>query len=270
MWDMKPEAPLEIRGTFRPIETRVPGIQVCEHMPRMAQRRRQVHDRPLDEPRRGRAPEGRLLGDDRRPHATPGRPGVGDDSRGPAARRRGPQPVPETARGSIPPFVMIPEFISPVGVPRPGQHAGFLGAEDDPYLVNSDPNLPDYSPGELSLPIAPSAVATGESPVALAAGRRATGLPAERPRGTEPGVVLFPGVRHGALAGRRGAPSTSRSNRTPPATATAATSSASRSWWRGGWSRPACGWCRSTSSATTRARGARATTAIRARPTRPT
>ena len=36
MWDMKPEAPLEIRGTFRPIETRVPGIQVCEHMPRMA------------------------------------------------------------------------------------------------------------------------------------------------------------------------------------------------------------------------------------------
>ena len=42
---------------------------------------------------------------------------------------------------------MIPEFISPVGVPRPGQHAGFLGAEDDPYLVNSDPNLADYSPG---------------------------------------------------------------------------------------------------------------------------
>ena len=36
MWDMKPEAPLEIRGTFRPIETKVPGIQVCEHMPRMA------------------------------------------------------------------------------------------------------------------------------------------------------------------------------------------------------------------------------------------
>src|SRR4051794_8496355 len=36
MWDMKPGAPLEIRGTFRPIDTRVPGIQVCEHMPRMA------------------------------------------------------------------------------------------------------------------------------------------------------------------------------------------------------------------------------------------
>ena len=36
MWDMKPEAPLEVRGTFRPIGTRVSGIQVCEHMPRMA------------------------------------------------------------------------------------------------------------------------------------------------------------------------------------------------------------------------------------------
>ena len=37
---MKPEAPLEIRGTFRPIETKVPGVQVCEHMPRMARARR--------------------------------------------------------------------------------------------------------------------------------------------------------------------------------------------------------------------------------------
>jgi uncharacterized protein (DUF1501 family) len=44
---------------------------------------------------------------------------------------------------------MIPEFISPVGVPRPGQHGGFLGAEYDPYLINSDPNEPGYSPGEL-------------------------------------------------------------------------------------------------------------------------
>lgn len=31
--DMKPEAPLEIRGEFRPIATNVPGIEVCEHMP---------------------------------------------------------------------------------------------------------------------------------------------------------------------------------------------------------------------------------------------
>src|SRR6516225_9954661 len=36
MWDLKPEAPEEVRGTFRPIATDVPGIQICEHMPRMA------------------------------------------------------------------------------------------------------------------------------------------------------------------------------------------------------------------------------------------
>ena len=36
MWDMKPEAPEEIRGSFRPISTNVPGIQISEHMPQMA------------------------------------------------------------------------------------------------------------------------------------------------------------------------------------------------------------------------------------------
>ncbi|MBL8850456.1 MAG: DUF1501 domain-containing protein [Planctomycetaceae bacterium] len=35
-WDMKPDAPPEIRGEFNPIPTSVPGIQVCEHMPRQA------------------------------------------------------------------------------------------------------------------------------------------------------------------------------------------------------------------------------------------
>ncbi|MFO0881239.1 MAG: DUF1501 domain-containing protein [Gemmataceae bacterium] len=35
-YDMKPDAPDEIRGPFRPIRTRVPGIQVCEHLPRHA------------------------------------------------------------------------------------------------------------------------------------------------------------------------------------------------------------------------------------------
>src|SRR5262245_16416394 len=35
-YDMKPEAPAEIRGEFRPIPTRVPGIQLCEHLPRHA------------------------------------------------------------------------------------------------------------------------------------------------------------------------------------------------------------------------------------------
>lgn len=36
IFDMKPAAPVEIRGEFRPIATDVPGIQICEHLPRMA------------------------------------------------------------------------------------------------------------------------------------------------------------------------------------------------------------------------------------------
>ncbi len=35
-YDMKPQAPVEIRGEFRPIATNVPGIQVCEHLPKQA------------------------------------------------------------------------------------------------------------------------------------------------------------------------------------------------------------------------------------------
>jgi Protein of unknown function (DUF1501) len=36
MWDPKPQAPLDVRGAFRPIATSVPGVQFCEHMPRIA------------------------------------------------------------------------------------------------------------------------------------------------------------------------------------------------------------------------------------------
>jgi hypothetical protein len=35
-WDMKPAAPVEFRGPFQPIATRLPGVQVCEHMPLQA------------------------------------------------------------------------------------------------------------------------------------------------------------------------------------------------------------------------------------------
>jgi hypothetical protein len=37
LWDMKPAAPAEIRGSFRPAATRIAGIHLCEHLPRLAQ-----------------------------------------------------------------------------------------------------------------------------------------------------------------------------------------------------------------------------------------
>ncbi len=36
MYDLKPEAPAEVRGEFKPIRTNVPGIEICEHLPRLA------------------------------------------------------------------------------------------------------------------------------------------------------------------------------------------------------------------------------------------
>jgi hypothetical protein len=36
MWDLKPDAPAEVRGPFRPIPTSLPGLTICEHLPRLA------------------------------------------------------------------------------------------------------------------------------------------------------------------------------------------------------------------------------------------
>jgi len=36
MFDLKPDAPAEVRGEFKPISTSLPGLQICEHLPRLA------------------------------------------------------------------------------------------------------------------------------------------------------------------------------------------------------------------------------------------
>ncbi|HIG74230.1 MAG TPA: DUF1501 domain-containing protein, partial [Bacteroidetes bacterium] len=40
-FDMKPNAPKEVRGEFNPISTKTPGIQICEHLPELAKRSEQ-------------------------------------------------------------------------------------------------------------------------------------------------------------------------------------------------------------------------------------
>src|SRR5580704_10389441 len=37
MYDLKPDAPVEFRGEFKPIKTNVPGVEICEHFPMQAQ-----------------------------------------------------------------------------------------------------------------------------------------------------------------------------------------------------------------------------------------
>jgi hypothetical protein len=145
-FDLKPDAPEEVRGTFRPAATRVPGIQICEHLPRTAQvidkcavlrsMRHGNGNHPaatywmmIGSPMTRPAPQVVTLSREDRPH-----PGSA---------------LAKLLQGNprVPPFVMVPEAISPVGPARPGQHAGFLGAAYDPYRVNSDPSSAAYSPG---------------------------------------------------------------------------------------------------------------------------
>jgi hypothetical protein len=149
-WDMKPNAPAEVRGTFRPIATSVPGIRVCEHLPRSA---RVAHHlaivRSMHHPMRnhnsaavealcGRTPlkgDLELLADDANSfpcygsalsYLKPGRP-------------------------EIPAHVALPHVMYNV-VTLPGQTAGFLGAANNPFQVNRDPNERDFHIGELEVP----------------------------------------------------------------------------------------------------------------------
>jgi Protein of unknown function (DUF1501) len=149
MWDLKPDAPEEIRGTFRPASTRTTGIQICEHMPRTAavmdkcaiirSMQHATGNHPaaqywmmIGSPMTRVTPQVATMSREDRPH-----PGAA------AAQLQPPNP-------RMPAWVMVPEAISPVGPERPGQHAGFLGAAFDPYRVNSDPNSDAYSAGALA------------------------------------------------------------------------------------------------------------------------
>ena len=150
LWDLKPGAPEAIRGTFAPIATAVPGLEITEHMPRMARLAdkfaivRSMHHPQSNHPAAAYwmmvgSPIARPVGEAGfmsradRPHVGSALAKVLGDS------------------GSIPPFVMLPEAIQPNGPERSGQHAGFLGPACDPYRINSDPNLVDFTPGVLEL-----------------------------------------------------------------------------------------------------------------------
>ncbi len=148
MWDLKPEAPEEIRGTFQPVATNVAGIRVSEHLPHMARLADKYAIIRSMRPTPGHPPAAAywMMGGGPRTRAAPQVVTMSREDR--------PHPGSVLAKflprtGPVPAFVMVPEAISPVGPERPGQHAGFLGAAYDPYRVNSDPNRTVYSPGAL-------------------------------------------------------------------------------------------------------------------------
>ena len=150
IWDMKPEAPENVRGEFRPIATTIPNLMFCEHLPRLAKQAhhlafvRSVHHTVGDHNAgyyfmlTGREPlnNGRLIV---APSADnfPSIPSVLAKLR-PSGR-------------TLPDSVQAPDFMSNNGSLLPGEHAGFLGAAFDPFL-SGDPSGPTYSVPGLDLP----------------------------------------------------------------------------------------------------------------------
>jgi hypothetical protein len=127
MYDLKTEAPLEYRGEFKPIQTNVPGIEICEHLPRMAQL--------MDEMAIIRSvvgSEGRhdafqcLHGHPTRNQAPGGWPAFGSV----VSKLQGP-----VNRGT-PPFVSLSPPMRSQGWSNPGQ-AGFAGLAHAPFAPNA-------------------------------------------------------------------------------------------------------------------------------------
>jgi hypothetical protein len=148
-FDMKPDAPEEIRGEYRPIATSAPGISICDHLPRMAQVMNKVSViRTVRHEMRNHNSAGyySLTG-----YAPPTDDQRLRDSRelfptyGSVVDRFAP-----SVRG-VPTFVSYPHVIRDGSI-TPGQNASFLGQTYDPFFINQDPSRPDFRLPELSLP----------------------------------------------------------------------------------------------------------------------
>src|SRR5262245_30833355 len=152
MWDMKPAAPVEIRGEFQPIATTVSGVQVCEHLPRLARAMhhcavvRSVHH-SVNNAHAAAVYVG-LTGHDRGDANIAIAAGVNDYPAIGAvtALCRPPQ-------SSVVPYVSMPYITQEGrgGPPQPGFFGGWLGRNHDPLFVLRDPNAPDFAMPELSL-----------------------------------------------------------------------------------------------------------------------
>lgn len=133
VWDLKPEAPAEIRGEFRPIDTKVPGLQLCEHLPKlsaMADRLAVIRSLTHGENGHGAAAHwmlsGRAPGSSGEIAPTPqDHPHIGSVVAARAAQIRR-----EASR--VPAFVSLPWQIATQINVIPAQDAGYLGRQFDP------------------------------------------------------------------------------------------------------------------------------------------
>lgn len=143
-WDMKPEAPAEIRGPFKPIATKASGVEISEIFPQMARNMDKislvrscyhtgaaVHDTGHQMLQTGRL----FTGGINTPHA-----GCA------LAYLRG-------RKSDLPAHVILPEPMGRTGGNMPhGQDAGFLGKAHDPFALMADPSKPDFQVPDLLPP----------------------------------------------------------------------------------------------------------------------
>lgn len=150
-WDMKPNAPAEVRGEFRPIATATPGLLACEHLRHLARvTNRLTIIRSLHHRLTNHLPAAytTLIGRDpiRGDQLLVGQEGNDPPCLGSSVSRA--RPV--TQRG-IPPFVALPyRMWNEMDVP--GQSAGFLGSAFEPLQLEGDPSRPDFRVSELEFP----------------------------------------------------------------------------------------------------------------------
>ena len=133
MFDMKPEAPAEIRGELNPISTRVPGMEICELMPHLAgctDKFSMIRSMHSYSSTHGQGDFHLMSGNRLTPAINP--PGFGAMLTWQQERRP----------RQTPPFVQLGTLESPrYGAPGFG---GYLGRTYDPFLVDPDPNSASF------------------------------------------------------------------------------------------------------------------------------
>jgi hypothetical protein len=138
-FDLKPDAPAEIRGEFRPIATRTPGLDICEHLPKLAERSGLWSlVRSLTHSSNDHSAGHQIMLSGR--SALP----PGFDTTKPK-----PSDWPSIAsiagalcppRNNLPPAVVLPEkLIHTTGRVIPGQFGGEMGAKHDPWFIEASP-----------------------------------------------------------------------------------------------------------------------------------
>lgn len=138
-FDPKPDAPDNVRGEFKPIATRTPGIHICEHLPLLAERSNQwALVRSLTHPYNEHS-DGHMVmlsGRTERPPAfDPNRPKPTD---WPCIAAVAGALMPPA--NNLPPAIVLPErLVHFSGRVIPGQFAGQMGARRDPWFIEAVP-----------------------------------------------------------------------------------------------------------------------------------